>query len=107
MPQSPSSQTTGTAIRFDAATTTRPQAAARQSARVLIRVPALQPSSSLPGKPEQAATMTAERQSGSISIADRSLTRDRAARGSRQSESLQPRDSVQQLRIDAAHLDAP
>jgi len=107
MPQSPPSQTTGTAIRFDAAATTKAQSAARQSARVLIRVPALQSSWSLPVDPELTAETTVKDQPGSVSIAHRPSTRDRAARGSRQSESLQQHNAVQQLRIDAAHLEAP
>jgi hypothetical protein len=108
MPQSTSNQTSSTAIRFDAAATTRPsQAAARQSARVLIRVPALQSGLSSPTEPELGAgTDTTIREPGSVSIARDSSARDRTARGSRQSKSLQKHNSVQ-LRIDAAHLEAP
>jgi len=107
MPQSPSNETAATTIRFDAATATRPQGAARQSARVLIRVPVLQPGSSLPTESKLAAKTTVEEQPGSTNIAHHSSTRDRAGRGSRQSESLLQHNSAQQLRIDAAHLEAP
>jgi hypothetical protein len=107
MPQSPTSQTTGTAIRFDAAATTKPPATARQSARVLIRVPALQSGLSLPIEPELAVETTVKDHPGSVGSAHRPSARDRAARRSQESDSLQQRNSIQRLRIDAAHLEAP
>jgi len=105
MPQSPFNQTSGTAIRFDAAATIRPQTAARQSAGVLIRVPMLQAGLNLPADSGTGAK-TVENQPGSISVAQSSSTLDRRAPARRQSESLQ-HDAALQLRIDAAHLEAP
>lgn len=107
MPQSPSNLTVGTAIRFDAATTAKPQAVARQSTRVLICVPYLRPRSSSPAEVAVSDTTAAERP-GSTSFAQRSSSFDlAAAHASRGSEILQLPGPAQQLRIDAAHREAP
>jgi hypothetical protein len=67
----------------------------------------LQPGSTLPAESKPGARTTVDNQLGSISIGHPSSTFDRRAPGPRKSEIVQQHDSVQPLRIDAAHREAP